>query len=293
MAPIQDNRNSERAHFCLITSFRHVHPPDRGRPTRADRGVHLHRHLGPCLAGQRDQPVDSRGPAARIALRDLAHAHQNVEPAPQHQLLQVPGSRQVPVLHRLEDPASQPPYLLLAAPPVHKLPSVAIEDRPCRSEVLRSVHQGVQLVPRFQRLLPLRLKGSPAHVSALAGPGIRPYPASYAGAIREEIPVLRPPSSCCLSAAGIFASWGPVPPGGSAPLTHRPTAQPAHTRACRADPDEVSTFRTHETRTGPGALYTPGTAVFAGRRPVRGRRLPPLSGLPWHPGTATQPGMYQ
>ena len=29
------------------------------------------------------------------------------------------------------------------------------------------------------------------------------YPASYAGAIREEIPVLRPLSSCCLSAAGI------------------------------------------------------------------------------------------
>ena len=37
-------------------------------------------------------------------------------------------------------------------------------------------------------------------------------------------------------------------------------------------------FRTHETRTGPGALYTPGTAVFAGRRPIRGRRLPPLNG---------------
>ena len=34
---------------------------------RADRGVHLHRHLGPCLAGQRDQPVDSRG--LRPALR--------------------------------------------------------------------------------------------------------------------------------------------------------------------------------------------------------------------------------
>jgi transposase len=58
----------------------------------------------------------------------------------------------------------------------------------------------------------------------------------------------------------------------------RPTGRPAPTRACRADPGEVSTFRTHETRTGPGALYTPGTAVFAGRRPVRGRRLPPLSG---------------
>jgi len=40
----------------------------------------------------------------------------------------------------------------------------------------------------------------------------------------------------------------------------------------------VSTFRTRETRTGPDALYTPGTAVFAGHRLLRGRRLPPLSG---------------
>ena len=40
----------------------------------------------------------------------------------------------------------------------------------------------------------------------------------------------------------------------------------------------VYTFRTRETQTGPGALSTPGTAVFTGRRAVRGRRLPPLSG---------------
>ena len=40
----------------------------------------------------------------------------------------------------------------------------------------------------------------------------------------------------------------------------------------------VYTFRTRETQTGPGALSTPGTAVFTGRRGVRGRRLPPLSG---------------
>ena len=32
-----------------------------------------------------------------------------------------------------------------------------------------------------------------------------------------------------------------------------------------------------ETRTGPGALSTPGTAVFAGHRVFRGRRLPPLN----------------
>ena len=74
MTPIRDNRNSERPHFCLITGFRYIHTPDRGRPVRADAGVHLHRHLGPGLAGQRDLPVDSRGPAARVTLRHLPHA---------------------------------------------------------------------------------------------------------------------------------------------------------------------------------------------------------------------------
>src|SRR6266702_2174412 len=75
--------NSERPHFSLITGLRHIHPPDRGRPMRADRGVHAHRHLGPSLAGQRDQPVDSRGPAARVALPHLPHADQRIGPAPQ------------------------------------------------------------------------------------------------------------------------------------------------------------------------------------------------------------------
>src|ERR1700757_119451 len=103
------------------------------------------------------------------------------------------------------------------------------------------------------------------------------YPASYTGTVREEtrpcgtrLPAaFRPPA---------FASWAPCPARGFRPSYDRPTDRPAPTRACRADPGEVSTFRTHETRTGPGALYTPGTAVFAGRRLVRGRRLPPLSG---------------
>src|SRR5258708_6774136 len=72
---------------------------------------------------------------------------------------------------------------------------------------------------------------------------------------------------------------GPLPRhGDSAPLTvglpHRlripAPGMRTHSR--------VYTFRTRETRTGPGALYTPGAAVFAGHRQLRGRRLPPLSG---------------
>ncbi len=87
----------------------------------------MHRHLGPRLAGQRDLPVNPRRPAARVALRHLPHADQRVAPAPQHQLLQVPGHGQVPALHRLEDPAAQPPYLLLMTTPVHTLPGITIK----------------------------------------------------------------------------------------------------------------------------------------------------------------------
>ena len=177
VASVQQNRNSERPHFCLITGFRDIHPPDRGRLMRAYRGVHLHRHLGPCLAGQRDQPIDPRSLAARIALRDLAHAYQRVMPAAQHQLLQVHSRSHVPFLHRLEDPASQPPYLLLAAPPVHMLPGVAVESREYRPGVLRSVHRGVQLILWFGHLLPFRFKGFFTRVTLYRGtiecPGIR------------------------------------------------------------------------------------------------------------------------
>ena len=49
----------------------------------------------------------------------------------------------------------------------------------------------------------------------------------------------------------------PVPPGASAPLA---IGLPRRHRD-GADPSGVSMFRTRETRPGPGALYTPGTAV--------------------------------
>ncbi len=87
MTPVHDHWDAEGAHLGLVTGFRYVHPPDRGRLPRALGGVHLHRHLSPGLAGQRDLPVDSRGLAARVALRDLPYADQRVRPRPQHQPL--------------------------------------------------------------------------------------------------------------------------------------------------------------------------------------------------------------
>ncbi len=90
--------------------------------------------------------------------------------------------------------------------------------------------------------------------------------------------MLRPTVSCRVSAAGVrfldtlSCQTGFRPPYG------RPTATGAHTRTPLTDPGRVSTFPTRETRAGPGALYTPGTTVFAGHRLVRGRRLPPYNG---------------
>jgi hypothetical protein len=52
----------------------------------------------------------------------------------------------------------------------------------------------------------------------------------------------------------------------SAPLT---VGLPHHLRIPAPEMgthSRVYTFRTHETRTGPGALYTPGTAVSTGRK---------------------------
>ena len=71
-----------------------------------------------------------------------------------------------------------------------------------------------------------------------------------------------------------FASWASCPARGLRPSYDRPTAPPAG----GADPSGFSMFRTRETRLGPGALFTPGTAVPS--RPVNlpDRRTPPSSG---------------
>ncbi len=159
---------------------------------------------------------------------------------------------------------------------VHLLPGVTVEDR---ARALRSIHRCVQLVPWLWRMHLLRFTGSPVHVGTpfRAGHQAR-YPASYPPTIREEFPILRSAVSCCVSAAGVrfldtlSCQTEFRPPYG------RPTAGTAHTRACTADPGRVYTFPTRETRTGPDALYTPGTAVFTGHRPIRGRRLPPHNG---------------
>src|SRR5258707_1889818 len=215
MAGVGEQGDSEGSNPGFVTGFGYVPPPDRGRLMRADAGVHVHRHLGPCLAGQGDLPVDPRRPAARVALRRLPHADQRVAPAPQHQLLQAPGRRPVTLPHRLEDPAAQPPYLLLMTTPVHTLPGITIKY----GQALRSAHRGVQLAHQYRHFRSLRIKGPPAHVSSLTGTGTRPV-------IRPVIH--RPSGGVPGPAAHAFLLpfsrrhslvEHPVPPGTSAPLT--------------------------------------------------------------------------
>ena len=66
------------------------------------------------------------------------------------------------------------------------------------------------------------------------------------------------PVSCCLSAAGI-RFLGILSRPGIPPLLR----SAYRTAARAADPSRVYMFRTRETRMGPGALFTPGTAVSA------------------------------
>ena len=152
-----------------------------------------------------------------------------------------------------------------------QLPAIPVEG-----QALRSVHRSVQLAHRFRHPRSLCSKGSPDCVSSLSGPahaGIRPVirapPGGDPGTRRRFPAAFRPLA---------FALSHPVPLRTSATLT---VGLPPGLRIpapARRTLSEVSTFRTHETRTGPGALYTSGTAVSAGHRGVRGRRLPPLNG---------------
>ena len=86
-----------------------------------------------------------------------------------------------------------------------------------------------------------------------------------------------------------FASWASCPARGLRPSCDRPTAPPGS----GADPSGVSMFRTRETRPGPGALCTPGTAVPARPRvnPVTAACRLATAG-PCHPGATTHPGMF-
>ena len=194
------------------------------------------------LAGavKRDLPVDPRRRAAGVALRDLPHADQRVRPGPQHHLLQGPDLGQILFLGRLEDPAPQPPYVVLVQPPVNGVP--------LQGHVLGSVHRHGRLTcPSVPAYPALRLKGSPAtRQPAFAAGHQARYPAGYTDSTRLEdrysAPAFPLPFGRRRSLLG-----RPVPARGLGSPYGRLTGG---AQAAPPDPDGVSTFRTHEMRPG-------------------------------------------
>jgi hypothetical protein len=119
---------------------------------------------------------------------------------------------------------------------------------------------------------------SKAHLptsAPLSGPGTRPDIRPVIHQPPEGVPGRAVAVSCCVSAAGIRFLGTLSCQTEFRPHCCRPTTTDAHTRVPAVDPGRVYTFPTREIRTGPGALYTPGTAVFIDHRNLRGRRLSP------------------
>jgi len=180
------------------------------------------------------------------------------------------------VPYRLEDPAPQPPYPLLMHPPVHLLPGVGVEHT---RRVLRSVHRGVQRALRFRHSRPLRRQ-------RLTCPRQHPfrgsrhrawYPTGYPTTIQGKDLVTRSSVSRCLSTIGV-RFLGTLSRRGFRPDYSRPTTTArAYLRTRRGPRRGFTTFHTRETRTGPGALFTPGMTVFC--RPSR---------CPWPPPAVSQ-----
>jgi len=140
----------------------------------------------------------------------------------------------------------------------------------------------------------LMSKGSPVHVSSLSGPvcHIR-YPASYPHVIRGRTRPcgLRFPAVFRLPA---FASWTPSPAGTSAPITVG-LPPPAPLSRTRRRTHDAGFTRSTRVRHGPGrALSIPQgqrSPMAVGGSAAVARRFSAAS--PYHPGTATQPGMFR
>jgi hypothetical protein len=119
--------------------------------------------------------------------------------------LQVPRRSQVPALHRLENPAPQPPYPLLVVPPVHLFPGITVENR------VRVAGSDRGALPR---LLSVGFPGPPAE------PGV---------------PSGRPPARSLLGRA---FSVGP-PPNRTCPVKWHPALQCSSWALCRTSGVDV------------------------------------------------------
>jgi hypothetical protein len=142
-------------------------------------------------------------------------------------------------------------------------------------KILRSVHRKASNLPLGSS--GSRSSSSPAHLPTSARFRARargPLSGQLYGATGGgPVMLSRFPAAFRLPAS---ASWASFPARELSPTYDRLTGT---LQLDEPDPDGVSTFRTRETRTGPGALCTPGTAVFTRPRGILDRRLPHPSGM--------------
>ena len=111
--------------------------------------------------------------------------------------------------------------------------------------------------------------GSPDPRQLPFGPGIRPYPTSYAQTTRRRVPVLRPAVSCCLSAIGIGFLGHPAPAGD----LNLPHGRPTGPRNW-PDPNGVVVLHMSKLRPGRAPPLSRGRWCAPGRRLSSARHLP-------------------
>jgi hypothetical protein len=284
---ITDHGDAEGTQFPV--RLRDEHPSHRPGPLQrpldlSDQAFLVRRRQG-------DPPVNAGGETASIALCHLPHADQRVRPAPEHQLLQAADPLVVPGLRCREDPLPQPPYPVLGRPPVHGVPT--------QIRALRSVrypgsphpghgrdgppaalpYRGGEAVTRHASNLPFGSGALPLSPRRPTWPTSAPFRVRAAARIRPVIQDSRRRSRPCRPGFLLpfgHRRWllGPSCPAEDFRLPHgRPTSH-------RLDLDGVSTFRTHETRSGRvPSLPRGGGAHLAGKE-CPGQHPPLPSGQP-------------
>ena len=238
MAPVHDHGDPERPLSFADSRLRDVHPLDRQRGATTGRGAAPTRPARP--SGEASNATSPSIPAVlrpALTLRHLPHAQQRVRPGAQHQLLQVPDPLlrspscvAVKIRCRSRRTSSSPDRQSMASQSKARSSGPFTVDRPGRHRGRHRGH-GVQLAPSVPVVGHQVFTGSPAHVSALSGPGIR-------GPVSGRLSAT-PAGGAADAVVGFLLPFGhrhsllghPVPPGSCASLTvglpgHHPAPGP-------------------------------------------------------------------
>lgn len=175
--------------------------PPRGRATLEPGG-----HLDLLPAAQHDPAVDPGRLAASVDLRHPSHAQQSVRPGQSISFCRLRTFFRSPALLAVKIRCRS-----RRTSPSTCRQSTASQSRTSSSGPFTMMVSNLPLSSSVSDHL--LSTGSPDPRQLPFGPGIRPYPTSYAQTTRRRVPVLRPAVSCCLSAIGIGFLGHPAPAG--------------------------------------------------------------------------------